>query len=64
MNIPDNYTLWEIHNAEQERRLERCPICANCGEHIQDGYYYFIDDGKVCRDCLESDYRREVDEDD
>lgn len=29
MNIPDNYDRWESHDAEQERKLAKLPICEN-----------------------------------
>lgn len=52
--IGDNYTLFQRHDAEQERRLEKMPVCWLCGEHIQqdDAVQMF---GKwFCDDCLDS----------
>ena len=62
MTILDNYYAWEIHDAQQERWLQKRPICADCGEHIQDDHYYLIDDKIVCPDCLDSYYRREIED--
>lgn len=55
--IPDNYDLWEQHDAEQERQLAKLPVCTYCGEHIQDDYLYLINDEIMCMDCLNDRYR-------
>lgn len=62
MYIPDNYDLWKDHEEEKERRLKRRPICAECGEHIQDEYGYQFNGAWLCADCLE-DYKVEIRED-
>ena len=62
MKIPDNYDLWEQHEARQARELERLPICADCGEPIQDDHFYLINDDAICPNCLESGYRKEVED--
>ena len=51
---------FERHDAEQERQLEQLPICADCGEHIQGDHYYLIENYCICSDCLESNYRIEM----
>lgn len=48
------------HDTECERWLERRPVCADCGEHIQDEYMYVIDGKNICPSCLE-DYREWID---
>lgn len=55
----DAYDLWEMHQHALDQALERCPVCADCGEYIQD-HYYEISGEAVCPDCLESNYRKEV----
>lgn len=40
-------------NEEEERWLERRPVCAECGEHIQEDYAYRIGDDLYCNDCIE-----------
>lgn len=62
MNVPDNYDIWEAHEREQERRLARLPVCADCGEPVQDDHFYLINDEVICPNCLEAGYRKEVDD--
>lgn len=62
MCVPDNYEIWQRHDDERERQLERRPECADCGQHVQDDHYYLINDEVICPDCLEAGYRREIDE--
>lgn len=60
MNVPDVYDLWEAHEREQEKQLERLPVCADCGEPVQDDHYYLINDEVICPNCLEAGYRKEI----
>lgn len=62
MNIPDNYDLWEAHEREKERQLEKLPVCEVCGKPIQDEYLYLINDEFTCTDCLIRDFRKCVDD--
>lgn len=57
----DNYDLFEMHDAEQERWLAKLPVCVECGEPIQDDYLYEINGEYVCEDCLKELYRKSVD---
>lgn len=63
MQITDNpladFASWD---AEQTAQLERLPVCADCGEPVQDDHYYLINDEVICPDCLESGYRKDIDE--
>lgn len=59
--VPDNYDQWKRHDAEEARRLARLPECADCGEPVQDGYYYQINDEVICPSCMEA-YRKEVED--
>ena len=47
--------VWDAmrHDAEQEERLAQRPICADCGEPIQDDCYYEINDEAICPSCIE-----------
>ena len=45
-----DFDMWA---AEQEKKLERLPVCDMCGNHIQDEYLYNFGD-IVCEDCLRS----------
>lgn len=62
MNIPDNFDLWEAHEREKERQLERLPVCEVCSKPIQDEHLYLINDEFVCQDCLDRDFRKCVDD--
>lgn len=53
-----DYERWE---ADQEAWLRARPVCAWCGEHIQEEYAYRIGDDLVCEDCLD-DARVNVDD--
>ena len=52
----------ERYMADQERRLQQCPICSDCDEPIQDDHYYLINDEVICKNCLESNYRKETED--
>lgn len=62
MYVPDNYDLWEAHDREQTKRLERLPVCERCGEPIQDEHLYLINDEFVCLDCLDRDFKKRTDD--
>lgn len=59
MKVPDNYDMWLAHDAEQDRWLQERPVCADCGEHIQDEFAYYINGEWICEECMDS-YKREV----
>lgn len=61
--IPDNYSQWERHEAEQEQRLSRLPVCDYCEQHIQDEKYYAINGDCVCPKCLEWHFKVDIEED-
>lgn len=50
--MPDNYSMWEAHEAEQEAWLAERPECADCGEPIQDESAYYINSVWICADCM------------
>lgn len=62
MNIPDNYDQWTAHEAEQEKLLEKLPVCRHCGEPIQDDHYFYIDGAIYCEDCLNDKFRRDIED--
>lgn len=39
--------------AEEEKWLKTRPVCAWCGQPIQDEHAYEIDGEMVCEDCIE-----------
>ena len=62
MRTPDNYDLWEAHDAEQERRREQCPVCSECDRHIQDEHCYEINGELICSECMEENHLRSVED--
>lgn len=50
------------HDAEQARELKRLPVCADCGQPVQDDHFFLIVDEVICPDCLEAGYRREIED--
>lgn len=63
MRIPDNYDIWLASQERQERRFEKLPECAWCGNKIQTVEAYRIDDKLVCTDCID-DCKVYLEEDD
>lgn len=49
----DNYSLFEAHERDIERRTRHLPICCICNEHITSEYRYQIpgDSDWFCEDC-------------
>ena len=51
-----DFDRWD---AEQNKRLEQLPVCADCDEPIQDYEAYYKDDRWYCLNCMDC-YRKEV----
>lgn len=62
MYIPDNLDRWESYDAEQERELQKLPICDECGEPIQSEYCYGSNGKYICEHCLNAYYRHSVED--
>lgn len=43
---------FEQHDAEQERWLSKRPVCAVCGEHVQDDLALFLWNEWICDECV------------
>ena len=52
----------ERHMADQERRLAQRPVCADCGEPVQDDHFYQINDEVICPNCMENNYRKNTED--
>lgn len=50
---------FDRYDEEQNKWLERRPVCADCDEHIQDERAYYINGEWICRDCMTA-YEQEV----
>lgn len=48
---------FERYDAEQQRKLDRLPKCAYCGEPIQDEYVFVINGKCLCEECLVDHHR-------
>ena len=46
----------------QQAQLKRLPICAYCGEPIQDDKCYLINDELVCPECLVREHEKRTDD--
>ena len=53
---------FERYDAEQERELQKLPICSECDEPIQEEHCYEINDELICPDCMEKYHRKLVDD--
>ena len=53
---------YEQYDKEQAKRLEKLPVCDCCCDHIQDDHYYQTECEILCPHCLETYYRREIDD--
>lgn len=58
----DNLDFYSMHEAEQEKKLAKLPVCSCCGEPIQDDFCYEIDNELICEDCLKENFRRSTDD--
>lgn len=50
------------YEADQERWLERLPVCADCGEPIQDSHCYEYNGEYICPQCNEDLHRKDVED--
>lgn len=51
---------YERYSADQEKELEKLPRCSECDERIQDEFAYYINGEWICKNCMDSNYKREV----
>jgi hypothetical protein len=52
---------FERHDAEQERRLRRLPVCCSCKGHIQQESAVRINGDWYCDECIE-DMKEDIEE--
>lgn len=62
MYTDDPVRDFEAHDAKQQEWLESRPVCEHCGKHIQDDYFYIIFGEYMCKDCLNSAYRKRTED--
>ncbi len=56
--IPDPVDLFHQHDAEQQKKLDKLPVCVECDEPIQTDELYEINDELICPDCLVKYHRK------
>ena len=52
---------FERHDREQAKRLAERPRCDICDQPIQDEHYYLINGDNVCPECLNNEFRKDID---
>ncbi|MBO5463753.1 MAG: hypothetical protein J6A49_10630 [Clostridia bacterium] len=52
---------FERYDAVQERAKEKLPRCSECGEPIQDDFFYDFDCYFYCADCV-SNHRKSTED--
>ena len=56
----DPHADFLAYDREQEKLLERLPVCSECGEHIQDEKAYYIYDEWICEECMDREYKKTI----
>lgn len=56
--IPDPTDLFCQHDAAQQKKLNKLPVCIECDEPIQDEVCFEINDEVICPDCLVKNHRK------
>lgn len=59
MYTDDPIADFHRHDAEQQKYLDKLPVCCGCGEPIQQAYAVCIDGDWYCDDCLD-DMRQRI----
>jgi formylmethanofuran dehydrogenase subunit E len=49
---------FDRYDREETKRLSRLPVCAECGEPIQDEICYEINGEFICPECLDDNHKR------
>lgn len=57
----DPHADFDRWDAEEQKALDKLPICADCGEPVQDDHFYEICDEVICPDCIEN-YRKPIED--
>ena len=56
--MPDNYEIWEANERRKEAWLAGKPICAHCGNHIQDDRLFDINGYLYHVECAEEAFQK------
>ena len=53
---------YDRYAEEQDKQLQKMPVCTYCGHHIQDEYLYEINDELICEECIKDNFRKNVED--
>ena len=53
---------YDRYSKEQDKQLKKLPKCSICTHHIQDDYLYEINDELICEECLNDNFRKNVED--
>ena len=53
---------WDRYCAEQQKKLDRLPICCECDEPIQSDACYEFNGELICPECLVENHRKRTDD--
>ena len=56
--MEDNNSRWEHHDAEQERWLDKLPVCCLCNQSIQNERLFDIEGNLYHEECAEDEFRK------
>lgn len=60
--MKDMIDFFNDYDREQTKKLAQLPKCDYCHEAIQDDFCYEINGELICEHCMESFFRKAVDE--
>lgn len=62
MYCPDNLDAFYEHESDQQRMLDRCPICSDCGDPIQEAHLFNVNGDLFCFDCAKANFQRDTED--
>lgn len=58
----DPVSDFQRHDIKQQAMLNKLPRCCECDEPIQDEFCYEINDELICKDCMDNNHMKYVEE--
>lgn len=53
---------YDRYAEDQDKLLQKMPVCSYCDKHIQDDCLYEINDEVICEECLKDNFRKNVED--
>lgn len=53
---------YDRYCAEQEREMEKYPVCCCCDKSITDDFLFYIEGDIYCEECMKDEFRRPTDD--